>query len=135
MADQEVVFSEFIAGRIEAKIGKLEAEKVPARVAIARLSRSLEGALERGVPESALLEVLRENGIRLSGKAFRKLLEEGRSGTRIPPGSAGRAAGALNGGGGGRNGGGSGDGEADPPGDPGRGDGDGTGPGQATSRQ
>ena len=129
MAEQEVVFSEFLAERIEGKIGKLEAEKVPARVAIARLSKSLEGALERGVPESALLEVLREHGIRLSGKAFRKLLEEGRSGTRIPPGSAGRASRSLNGGGG------AGDGEGDPPGDPGRGDGEGTDPGQATSRQ
>ena len=124
MAEQEVVFSDFIAEKIEGELGALKPRKVPARQAIRNLHGSLKKALDRGVPESELLNVLKKNGIRLSPKVFREYLETGRPGRRMNAGGAERAGEKLNGGGGGA-----------PPGDAGGDAGDGAQSGQATPGQ
>lgn len=125
MAEQEVVFSDFIAEKIEGEVGALKPRKVPARQAIRNLHGSLKRALDRGVPESELLDVLKKNGIRLSPKVFREYMETGRPGRRMNAGGAERAGEKLNGGEGGET----------PPGDAGGGQGAGakagpTAPGQ-----
>lgn len=107
MAEQEVVFSDFIAEKIEGEVGLLQPRKIPARQAIRNLHGSLKKALDRGVPESELLNVLKKNGIRLSPKVFREYMETGRPGRRMNAGGAERADDKLNGG----DGAGSGSGE------------------------
>ena len=124
MPEQEVVFSDFIAEKIEGELGALKPRKVPARQAIRNLHGSLKKALDRGVPESELLNVLKKNGIRLSPKVFREYLETGRPGRRMNAGGAERAGEKLNGGEGGA-----------PPGDAGGGAGDGAQSGQAAPGQ
>ena len=139
--ENEVVFSEFIARKIEGELGKLEGRRVPAKVAIGELSLSIRATLGRGVGEDAIREVLKANGINLGQAAFRKLVMEGRPGSmRMNAGHAERAGDALKGGaadragapGQGRSEGGA---EGDPPGDPGRGGEGGASPDQAMSRE
>ena len=98
MAEQEVVFSDFIQEQLEKKIAGLEARKVTAREAIGALHGALTAARDRGVPEAELLKVLREQGIRLTAKVFREYLDAGRPGKHVNAGRAAGAAAKINGG-------------------------------------
>lgn len=109
MAEQEVVFSDFIAEKIEGEVASLKPRKIPARQAIRNLHGSLKKALDRGVPESELLNVLKKNGIRLSPRVFREYMETGRPGRRMNAGGAERAGEKLNGGDGAGSGSGAGE--------------------------
>ena len=75
MAKQEVVFSQFIQEKIASELGELQGRKVPVSEAIAELIEPLRAALGRGVPENDVLEVLKRNGIAITQKPFRTLVD------------------------------------------------------------
>ena len=99
MAEQQVVFSDFIQEQLEKKIAGLEARKVTAREAVGALHGALTAARDRGVPEAELLKVLRGQGIRLTPKVFREYMDAGRPGNHVNASRAAGAAAKLNGGG------------------------------------